>query len=534
MNETDINRHPVRRVRSLAVAVVAALACLLGCHAEPLPTGLRPPNVVLINADDLGFGDVGCYGATKLKTPNIDALAQRGRRFTDAHAASAVCSPSRYGLLTGTYPLRANMWGPLPLRQPLAIDTSRPTLASLFQQAGYDTACVGKWHLGFGEGRTDWNGKLAPGPNACGFDYYFGLPVVNSGPPFVYIENDAVVGYDPKDPFVYGKQSATKVHPAKGGYNAIGGAEAAHRLYDDNAVGTTFADKASAWIKERPADQPYFLYLATSNIHHPFTPAKRFEGTSDAGPYGDFVHELDWIVGRVVAAIEARGDLDNTLIIFTSDNGGMLNVGGQTAWERGHRLNGDLLGFKFGAWEGGHRVPFIAAWPNRIPAGTTSGRLVSHIDLLATFASLLDQAIDTGPDSIDQLPELLGNTDKPLRDELVVLCNSPRHLAIRTARWLYIPAQDEGGFDAKNRGDHLLGGAAALRFTGQVNSDVNADGRIKPGSPKVQLYDLRADPSQATNVAEAHPDVVRSLHARVEAYRAQIPDTKPLGWLSPQ
>jgi arylsulfatase A-like enzyme len=532
MNQTSKDKTYGRCAWVWIAALLVALSGLAGCRDEP--RAVTPPNVVLINADDLGFGDLSCYGATKLDTPNIDALAARGRRFTDAHSASAVCSPSRYGLLTGTYPLRANMWGPLHFRQPLTIDTDKPTLASLFQQAGYHTACVGKWHLGFGDKQTDWNGRLAPGPNACGFDYYFGLPIVNSGPPFVYVRNEQVVGYDADDPFVYGKRSVTKVHPAKGGYNAIGGAEAAHRLYDDNAVGTTFADKAAKWIEDRPDDSPYFLYLATSNIHHPFTPAQRFQGTSDAGPYGDFVHELDWIVGRVVDAIKQRGDLDNTLIVFTSDNGGMLNVGGQTAWENGHRLNGRLLGFKFGAWEGGHRVPFIAAWPGQIPAGTTSDRLISHVDLLATFATLVGQDIDTGPDSIDQMPELRGKAQAPLRDELVVLCNSPKHLAIRTGRWLYIPAQNEGGFDAKNRGDHLLGGAAALKFTGQANSDVDAEGRIKADAPKVQLYDLRSDPSQTRNVANDHPDVARALQARVDAYRAQVPDTKPLGWVSPQ
>lgn len=512
---------------------VLGVLCFLQGGCASVESAERPPNVILINADDLGYGDLSCYGATHLKTPHIDALAERGRRFTDAHSASAVCSPSRYGLLTGTYPLRANMWGPLPMRQPLTIDTGKPTLASLFRDAGYDTACVGKWHLGFGEGQTDWNGRLAPGPNACGFDYYFGLPVVNSGPPFVYVENEQVVGYDANDPFVYGKKSVTERHPAKSGYNAIGGAEAAHRRYKDGEAGTTFAQRASRWIQERPEGRPYFLYLATTNIHHPFTPAERFKGTSGCGLYGDFVHELDWIVGEVVKAVEARGELDNTLIIFTSDNGGMLNVGGQNAWAAGHRLNGDLLGFKFGAWEGGHRVPMIASWPGNIPAGTTSDALISQIDLLATFADLLQQNTKTGPDSISQLRELLGEADRPLRDELAVLCNSPRHIGIRTGRWLYIPAQDEGGFDAKKWGDHPLGGAAALKYTRQVNSDVDAEGRIRPDAPKVQLYDLIADPSQTQNLATQRPDVVAELHARVEHYRSQIPSTRPLGWVSP-
>lgn len=504
----------------------------MGCHTVSDDT--RPPNVILINADDLGYGDLSCYGATHLQTPNIDRLAQRGRRFTDAHSPSAVCSPSRYGLLTGTYPLRANIWGPLPFRHPLAIDPNQPTLASVFKQAGYDTACVGKWHLGFGIDKTDWNGKLSPGPNACGFDYYFGLPIVNSGPPFVYVENEQVVGYDPNDPFIYGKKSVTPVHPAKGGYNRIGGAEAAHRLYDDNTVGTTFANRAAQWIAQRPDDQPYFLYLATSNIHHPFTPAQQFVGTSEAGMYGDFIHELDWIVGQVVNAVKTRGDLDNTLIIFTSDNGGMLNVGGQQAWAKGHRLNGDLLGFKFGIWEGGHRIPMIAAWPGRIPEASTSDRLISQVDLLATFASLLEQQIDTGPDSIDQSPEFMGEADQPLRSELAVLCNSPKHLAIRTERWLYIPAQNEGGFRANNWGDHLLGGAAALKHTKQVNSDIDEEGKIKPTAPAVQLYDLRNDPSQKRNVANEYPEVTKQLQARVDHYRSLIPEIKPAGWIAPQ
>ena len=520
--------------RVLVLGLLLMLVSAVGCASASRDNKPeRLPNVILINADDLGYGDLGCYGATKLHTPNIDALALRGRRFTDAHCASSVCSPSRYGLLTGTYPLRANLWGPLPFRQPLVIDTDRPTLASLFKQTGYDTACVGKWHLGAGEGQTDYNARIAPGPNACGFDYYFGHISVNSGPPFVFIENDHVVGYDPNDPFVYGKKSVTQVQPAKSGYSAIGGAEQAHLLYRDHQVGTTFADKATRWIADRPSDRPYFLYLATTNIHHPFTPAERFQGTSEAGIYGDFVHELDWIVGQVIHAIDARGDLDNTLIVFTSDNGGMLNHGGQAAWEKGHRLNGGLLGFKFGVWEGGHRIPMIVAWPGHVPPNTASDHLISQIDFLATFAALLGRDIDTGPDSINQLPELLGGVDQPLRDELVVLCNSPKHIGIRTGRWLYIPAQDEGGFDGRRWGDHTLGGAAALKYTKQVNSDIDAEGRIKPGAPKVQLYDLQADPSQTRNVADAHADIVKAMQQRVDAYRKLIPEGKPLGWVSP-
>lgn len=505
---------------------------LTGCSTSHQQADPGPPNVIIINADDLGYGDLSCYGATLVSTPNIDALAERGRRFTDAHSASAVCSPSRYGLLTGQYPLRRNIWGPVHFRHPLVIDKETPTIGKLFQQAGYDTACVGKWHLGVGEKQTDWNGKLSPGPNACGFDYYFGHAVVNSSPPYVYVENDGVVGYDPEDPFVFGKgvKSVTQEFPAKGGYRNIGGAEKSHLLYRDKDVGTTFAEKSAKWIADRPEDKPYFLYLATTNIHHPFTPAKQFDGTSEAGIYGDFIHELDWMVGQVVKAVEARGELDNTLIIFTSDNGGMLNMGGQAAWEAGHRMNGELLGFKFGIWEGGHRVPMIAAWPGLIPEGTESDALISQVDLFATFASILEADASAAVDSIDQLPEFTGKTDKPLRDELVVLSNRPSHLAIRTDRWLYIPAQGEGGFRGEIWGKHLISGVAATKRTQQINSDI-ANGKIKPDAPKTQLYDLINDPQQTRNIINEHPEVARQMQSRVDDYRKEIGTYQPTGWI---
>lgn len=523
-----MQKRSLHRLGMLAIV----LLCWSQVACNAIKTEQRPPNVILINADDLGFGDLSCYGATLVKTPNIDALAKRGRRFTDAHSPSAVCSPSRYGLLTGRYPLRKNIWGPVNFRHPLVIDEQTLTIGTLFQNAGYDTACVGKWHLGVGEKETDWNGKLSPGPNACGFDYYFGHAVVNSSPPYVYVENDGVVGYDPEDPFVFGKgaKSVTQQFPEKGGYAAIGGAKKAHLLYRDKQVGTTFADKSTKWIADRPKDKPYFLYLATTNIHHPFTPAKQFDGTSKAGVYGDFIHELDWIVGQVVNAVKARGELDNTLIIFTSDNGGMLNLGGQKAWEAGHRMNGKLLGFKFGIWEGGHRVPMIASWPSKIPEGSESNHLISQVDLLATFASLLESGIDAGPDSIDQSAELTGRAKRPLREELVVLSNQPSHIAIRTERWLYIPAQGEGGFKGDTWGKHLISGVAATKTTGQVNSDI-AEGKIKPDAPKTQLYDLVNDPYQARNVVKHFPDVAKALQGRVDYYRTQVGKNERIGWI---
>jgi len=509
------------------------LSAALSLALLAAPAAAQLPNVILINADDIGYGDLGCYGATHVETPNIDRLADEGRRFTDAHSASAVCSPSRYGLLTGRYPLRKNLWGPVGLRAGLTIDVDRLTIARVLKEAGYVTACIGKWHVGLGSPRPDWNGKLAPGPLELGFDSYFGIPCVSCGPPFVYVEDHGVVGFDPKDPFVFGKLSVTKQMPEKGGYRAIGGAEAAHRLYVDEKIGTTLRERAVKWLHERDPGKPFFLYLATTNIHHPFTPAKQFVGTSKCGAYGDFIQELDWIVGGVLAELERKKLVEDTLVIFTSDNGGMLNVTAQKAWKAGHHVNGDLLGFKFGAWEGGHRIPFIARWPGRIPPGTTSDLLLSHIDLLATFAAIVGRKLtaDEGIDSIDQLETLTGSPEVPPRTTLVICPNSPKHLALRHENWVLIPARGAGGFQGKKPGQHLFSGAAALPFAGKVNSDV-VDGKIRPDAPEGQLYDLAADPKQTTNLYTKRPEVVQELRAILDRYTAQVPKTRRLGWIN--
>jgi len=487
----------------------------------------EPPNVVVIFADDLGYGDLSCYGATKLKTPQIDRLAAEGRRFTDAHSASAVCTPSRYALVTGEYPHRRGLSKPVFLKTGLVIDTEKQTIADLMKDAGYATACIGKWHLGFGERAPDWNGELKPGPLELGFDYYYGVPVVNSHPPFVYVENHRVVGLVPDDPFVFGKKAKTREFFEKMGLDQIGGADAAHALYDDEAVGTKLTEKSVEWIKTR-GKEPFFLYLATTNIHHPFTPAPRFLGTSDCGPYGDFVHELDWMVGEIMKTLEAQGVANNTLVIFTSDNGGMFNVGGQDAWDAGHRLNGDWLGFKFGAWEGGHRVPFIARWPGQIEAGSTSDQLISNIDLIATLAALTDTELRPGQgrDSVNILPALVGDPQESLRDHLVLAPSKPANLSIRKGKWIYIGAQGSGGFTGAKRGGHAFGGPAAITYAGYENSDI-ANGRIKPDAPPAQLYDLEADPKQAQNLYRKHPEVVEELSGLLAEHRSNGPSAAP-------
>ena len=479
-----------------------------------------PPNVVVIFADDLGYGDLSCYGATKVKTPNIDQLASQGRRFTDAHATSAVCTPSRYALLTGQYPFRVDLWPPVFLKTGLVVDPNRTTVADIMKRAGYDTACIGKWHLGFGTDTPNWNGELKPGPLELGFDSYFGMPVVNSHPPFVYVENHHVVGLDPNDPLVYDQVAETRIFDEKMGIDQIGGGKAAHGLYDDEYVGTTLANRSTDWIRGHK-DNPFFLYFATTNIHHPFTPHPRFQGTSQAGRYGDFIHELDWIVGEVMNALEEEGLVEITLLIFTSDNGGMINRGGQEAWKLGHNQNGELFGFKFDAWEGGHRVPFIARWPGKITTGSTSDQLVSNIDLIATLAALVGENLekDEGPDSFNILSALTGKPTEPIRDHLALAAFRKTHLSLREGDWMYIPNQAGGGFSAKNVGDHGFGGPPAIHFAGETNSDM-ADGALKPDAPKEQLYNLRTDLSQSTNVIREHPEIAQAMKKRLAEIRA--------------
>lgn len=523
-----------KKLRSLLI--LTATSALFACSQQSLNvtsdnSQTKKPNVVVIFADDLGFGDLSSYGATKLNTPNIDTLANEGIKFTDAHSASAVCSPSRYGMLTGEYPFRAldgkGLWGPLPIASPLAVDTETLTIADVFKNSGYDTAAFGKWHLGFGEGQNDWQQPLQPGPQALGFDYYFGIPIVNSAPPYVYVENDAIVGWDPKDPIIYvgkGVKDVTPITPipkeaSQRTANRFKGAVAAHQLYNDYSVGTTITEKATDWIKDRD-DAPFFLYLATTHVHHPFTPAKRFQGQSESGLYGDFVQELDWIVGEVMESLEAAGVADNTLVIFTSDNGGMFNLGGRVAAEKGHKINGDLLGSKFGVWEGGHRVPFIAWWPEKIKPGTVSDQLLSNVDMLATFAALTGQTLNDGEkkDSINMLPALLGNTTENLRTEMIVTPRQPSHMSLRKGKWMYIPAQSDGGFKGSKPNHHAWGGAAVAALVDTPNSDI-VNGKISKNAPPAQLFDMEADINQTVNLYHQYPEVVEQMAAALSEYK---------------
>lgn len=520
--------------------IITVLLLLFYCGNSLKLHAQEKPNVVFIFVDDLGYGDLSCYGATKVKTPNIDKLASQGKMFTDAHSASAVCTPSRYALLTGQYPFRANngegIWGPASITSELLIEPNKLTIADVFKNNGYATAAIGKWHLGFGKGENNWQEPLSPGPNDLGFDYYYGIPVVNSAPPYVYVENNRIVGGDPKDPLVYlgrgNHVDATPITPippeaSQRTANQFKGAVEAHKKYNDYTVGTILLGKAVDWITDnakssKEKENPFFLYLATTHIHHPFTPGKNFQGSSDAELYGDFIQELDWMVGEVTACLEKEGLSENTLVVFTSDNGGMLNLGGRNAVKAGHKMNGDLLGFKFGVWEGGHRIPFIAKWPGKIPAGTTSNQLICNVDMLATFTALTGQdpkALD-GTDSVNILPALLGNPEEPIRKELILAANNKDHLSLRKDNWIYIPAQGSGGFKGSKPKDHAWGGAAAVAFVGGVNSDME-NGKIKEDAPPAQLYNLETDVNQTKNVYNEYPEIVKKMKTILETYASK-------------
>ncbi|MFI3302634.1 MAG: sulfatase-like hydrolase/transferase [Rikenellaceae bacterium] len=502
----------------LTTCVGACLACaptaLMAKKTTP-----EKPNVIIILVDDLGYGDLGCYGATQIETPNMDKLAKEGRRFTDAHSSSSVSNASRYGLLTGEYPSRANIWKPSPATQTSQIHPDKTTIADVMKASGYSTAAIGKWHLGFQLGKKlDYNKALKPGPLELGFDYYFGVPLVNSGPPFVYVENHGVVGYTPDDPFVYGDKtlkSKTQEFPDKT-MGFIGGADAAHMLYRDREVGTTLKEKAVDWIKEHK-DNPFFMYYATTNIHHPFTPAERFVGKSKIGMYGDFILELDWIVGEVMQTLEDCGVADNTMVILTSDNGGMFNKGGQEACKAGHFINGDLWGFKFDVWEGGHRVPFIVRYPKKVKAGTISNTLTSNVDFFAMLSSLTGytMAENDAPDSFDLLPAIFGKENVVIRDHILMSPRQPKHLSIRKDEWVYIPTQGGGGFGGKSVGQHGLGGYATTKLTKRDHSDMKNNAQ-DPAAPVAQLYNLKSDPYQRKNVYNDYPEVVAKMQKLLE------------------
>jgi arylsulfatase A-like enzyme len=408
--------------------------------------------------------------------------------------------------LTGRYCWRTNLKNDCLFgHDPLLIEEGRATVASLLKTAGYTTGCIGKWHLGFGRSHPDWNGELKPGPLEVGFDSYFGIPVTNAQAPYVYVQDHRVVNLDPRDPIRLGAESKT---------NLMFGGTAAR--YKADALTLTETAKAVEFI-DRSKDKPFFLYFTPSNVHGPYTPNARFRGTSECGIYCDSIRELDWSVGEILSALDRAGVAENTLLVFTSDNGGLYS---REAYNKGHRVNGDLLGQKTDVWEGGQRIPFIARWPKKIPAGARSSELICLVDFMATAAAAagIELPRDAGPDSFNVLPALLGRSrGNPVRDGAVILASYTDMLAVRQGDWVLILGRGSGGTTTeyfKTYGMRLedLG----RQTTGWKMKGMAADPSLPPG----QLYNLASDRGQAENVYTQHPEIVQRLTELLIEYRA--------------
>ncbi|MFD1144862.1 arylsulfatase [Larkinella insperata] len=472
-------------------------------HAQP------KPNIVLIYADDLGYGDLSCYGATKIKTPHIDRVAAEGLRFTNAHATSATCTPSRYSLLTGQYAWRKTGTGIAPGDAALLIPTDRVTLPGMLQQAGYQTGVVGKWHLGLGpKGGPDWNGDIKPGPLEIGFNYSFLLPATGDRVPCVYVENHRIVGLDPGDPVQVSYKDPIGTEPT-GKANP----ELLKMMYSHghdqtivngvSRIGYMTGGKAARWVDEEMADvltgkvaqfiernrkNPFFVYFSTHDIHVPRMPHSRFVGKSGMGPRGDAILQLDWCVGEVMKTLERLGLKNNTLVIISSDNGPVVDDGYQddaVAKLSGHKPSGPLRGGKYSAFDAGTRVPFIVRWPGRVKAGT-SDALLSQVDLLASLAALTGQKLGAteATDSRNTLDSFLGKDRKGREYVIEQALNNT--LSVVKGNWKYIEP---------SRGPKVMV---------HTNTESGYD-------PQPQLYDLKADLGETRNRAEQHPQVVREL-----------------------
>ncbi len=468
--------------RTLATLVLSSIVSIglmkIGFSAETQ----RRPNIVFILADDMGYGDPACYNAdSKIPTPNIDSLATAGMRFTDAHAAGPLCHMSRYGLLTGRYPFRTDVskWR----RQPL-IEDGQMTIASLLKQNGYRTAMVGKWHLGFHE--NGYDKPLPGGPVDRGFDTYFGIRASTDIPPYFYIRGNQAV--QPPTDHIEARNSKEFWTPIQGEFWRAGGIAPDLDLHD---VLPLFADEAVGVIEKHAGSQnerPLMLYVAFPAPHTPWLPAKEFIGTSRASLYGDFTVMVDAMVGKILKALDQAEMTDDTLVIFSSDNGPTWYDKDVEKFQ--HDSAGNLRGMKADAWEAGHRVPFMARWPGKVPANSQSDELICFTDMLATFAAIVGQELpaDAGPDSFNMLPALLDQkTDlKPIRDTFAMGSGNGM-MTIRVGDWKLIDGLGSGGFSKPSRI------------------------KAKAGDPAGQLYNLANDPGETRNLYREQPDKVRSL-----------------------
>lgn len=489
------------RSRSAGMPVLAfvCLAALVhsGAARADVP---RRPNIIVILADDLGCGDLGCYNrASKIATPNLDRLAGEGMRFTDAHSPSAVCTPTRYAMLTGRYAWRTRLkQGVLHGYDPLLIEPGRMTIASFLKKHGYRTHGAGKWHLGLGaDGKTDYEKPLKPGPLSAGFDTFFGIPASLDMPPYVYVKDESLV----EKATITIAESKMRRHGGGGFWRA--GAIAPGFKHEE--VLPKITEQALAHISrhaERSDGKPFFLYFALTAPHTPWMPLKEYQGQSKAGWYGDFVMQTDAVVGQVTKMLKLVGLEENTLLIVTSDNGAHWTP--EDIKQFGHSASNGRRGQKADIWEAGHRIPLLVRWPARVKAGTVSDELVGLNDLLATCADVVGTPLpaEAGEDSESFLPVLGGGK---VGRAALVHHSAGGMFAIRQGDWKLVEGLGSGGFSLPRTE------------------------KPKPGGPAGQLYNLVKDPEEKANVYAKHPELVKNLGEQLEKYRRQGHSARRLG-----
>lgn len=495
------------------ILLLLVVSVVVGCRQQPQSRANAQPNIIIIYADDLGYGDVSAYRQGTLQTPNIDQLAQNGVRFTNGYATSATCTPSRFALLTGIYPWRNQNAKILPGDAPMLIDTASTTLADVLHQKGYATGVVGKWHLGLGNGKMDWNKAIPQTPNDLGFDYSYIMAATNDRVPSVYVENRNVAGLQPGDPLLvsyeknFDGQPTALTNPelmtrmkwhhghnqsVHNGVPRIGymkGGKAA--LWQDETMGDVFLGQVTAFIDaQKQKKRPFFLFYALHQPHVPRVPNPRFVGKSGLGPRGDAILEADWCVGELLKKLRADGLANNTLIILSSDNGPVLNDGyyDEAAEKNGnHTPWGRLRGGKYSLLEAGTRVPFIVSWPARVKPAV-SDAVVSQLDLFASLAGLVNSPAKA-TDSQNMLATLLGESSVG-RSTLVL--EATGRLAFRAGNWLYIPP-----------------------YPGKpLNEQVNIETGL---NPLPQLYDLGKDAGQKNNLAATNPAQLAAMVKQMQA-----------------
>ncbi len=497
----------------LRLFATTAILCL---SFQTTNTAAEKPNIVVIMADDLGYGDVSCYGATQLQTPNIDRLASEGLRFTSGYCSASTCTPTRFSFLTGNYAFRYGNTGIAAPNSPAIIQPGTETIASILKRAGYQTAVIGKWHLGLGgKDGPDWNGQLKPGPQEIGFGYNFLLPTTNDRVPQVYVENHRVLNLDPKDPLWVGRKKPSPDHPTgithrdtlkmdwSHGHNAtihngisrIGFYTGGHAArFRDEDLADEWVKRSAVWM-EKNRDRPFFLFFSSHDIHVPRIPHERFQGKTTLGFRGDAIVQLDWCVGELMKALDRLGLADNTLVVFCSDNGPVLDDGYKDdAIEKigSHRPAGQYSGGKYSVLEGGTRTPFVTRWKGRIQPGV-SAQLVCTIDMAASFATLTGVELkdDACLDSFGLLPALLGQPDAKGRDHLVQQDNGRGgNYGLRVGKW---KLQRHDSKKARN---------VELRL---VSTPVS----------QYRLFDLEKDPAEKKDVATDFPKVAERLKTQL-------------------